>query len=140
MRVGGSVIAASYKLGRHRAITSVMLLSAAVGLAIGFTAGFSPWLTLLLMLVYSFTVPGDSGALTSGMAAAADPRFRGASMAIHSTVGFAFTAAGGWVIGVSLDAAGGVNEHHAWALAFAVMSAGAAMGPVCLWWARRKTS
>lgn len=128
------------KLGRHRAITLVMLLSAAVGLAIGLTAGFSPWLTLLLMLVYSFTVPGDSGALTSGMAAAADPRFRGASMAVHSTVGFAFTAAGGWVIGVALDAAGGVNEHNAWAVAFAVMSAGAAMGPACLWWTRRKAS
>ena len=125
------------KLGRHRAITLVMLLSAAVGLAIGFTAGLSPWLTLMLMLAYAFTVPGDSGALTSGMAAAADPKFRGASMAVHSTVGFAFTAAGGWVIGVALDLAGGVTQPGAWALAYAVMSAGAALGPVCLWWSRR---
>src|SRR3990167_1676089 len=125
------------KLGRHRAITLVMLLSAAVGLAIGFTAGLSPWLTLMLMLAYAFTVPGDSGALTSGMAAAADPKFRGASMAVHSTVGFAFTAAGGWVIGVALDLAGGVTQPGAWALAYAVMSAGAALWPVCLWWSRR---
>jgi len=126
------------KLGRHRAITLVMLLSAAVGLAIGFTAGLSPWLTLVLMLVYAFTVPGDSGALTSGMAAAADPHFRGASMAVHSTVGFAFTAAGGWLIGVALDLSGGVGQPQAWAVAFAVMSAGAALGPVCLWWSRRR--
>lgn len=125
------------KLGRHRAITLVMLLSAAVALAIGFTAGLSPWLTLMLMLVYAFTVPGDSGALTSGMAAAADPSFRGASMAVHSTVGFAFTAAGGWVIGVALDLAGGVSQPNAWALAYAVMAAGAALGPVFLWWSRR---
>ena len=34
------------RLGRHRAITLVMLLSAAVALAIGFSAGLSPWLTL----------------------------------------------------------------------------------------------
>jgi len=125
------------KLGRHRAITLVMLLSAAVGLAIGLTAGLSPWLTLMLMFVHAFTVPGDSGALTSGMAAAADPKFRGASMAVHSTVGFAFTAAGGWVIGVALDLAGGVDRPGAWALAYAVMAAGAALGPVCLWWSRR---
>ena len=126
------------KLGRHRAITFVMLLSAAVGLAIGFTAGLSPWLTLLLMLVYAFTVPGDSGALTSGMAAAADVRFRGASMAVHSTIGFGFTAVGGWLVGVALDAAGGVSQPHAWTLAFAAMSAAAAMGPLCLWWSRPK--
>lgn len=126
------------KLGRHRAITLVMLLSAAVGLAIGLTAGLSPWLTLILMFVHAFTVPGDSGALTSGMAAAADPKFRGATMAVHSTVGFAFTAAGGWVIGVALDMAGGVDRPGAWALAYAVMAAGAALGPVCLWWSRRR--
>jgi len=125
------------KLGRHRAVTLVMLLSAAVALAIGFTAGLSPWLTLTLMFVYAFTVPGDSGALTSGMAAAADPRYRGASMAVHSTVGFGLTAAGGWVIGVALDMSGGVTQPGAWALAYAVMAFGAAMGPVCLWWSRR---
>ncbi len=125
------------KLGRHRAVTIVMFASAAVALAIGFTAGLSPWLTLALMLVYSFTVPGDSGALTSGMTASADPRYRGASMAVHSTLGFAFTAAGGWVVGVALDSAGGSGAAGAWTLAYAVMAAGAAMGPVCLWWARR---
>ncbi|MFO1161298.1 MAG: MFS transporter [Reyranellaceae bacterium] len=126
------------KLGRHRSITLVMLLSSVIGLAIGFTAGLSPWLTLILVFVHAFTVPGDSGALTSGMAASADSRFRGASMAVHSTVGFAFTAAGGWLIGVTLDLAGGVNEARAWALAYAIMSAGVALGPVCLWWSRRR--
>ena len=126
------------KLGRHRAVTLVMLLSAAVALAIGFTAGLSSWLTLALMFVYAFTVPGDSGALTSGMAAAADPRYRGASMAVHSTIGFGLTAAGGWVIGAALDMAGGVGQSGAWTLAYSVMALGAAMGPVCLWWSRRK--
>jgi cyanate permease len=71
------------------------------------------------------------------MATAADPKFRGASMAMHSTVGFAFTAAGGWVVGIVLDIAGEVAQPHAWALAYAVMAAAAALGPVCLWWSRR---
>jgi predicted MFS family arabinose efflux permease len=126
------------KLGRHRAVSIVMFSSAAVALAIGFSAGLSPWLSLVLMLIYAFTVPGDSGALTSGMTAAADPRFRGASMAIHSGVGFALTAAGGWAVGVALDAAGGVDQPRAWALAYAVMAAGAVLGPVSLWWSRRR--
>ena len=34
------------KFGRHRAITVVMLASAAVALAIGLSAGLSPWLSL----------------------------------------------------------------------------------------------
>lgn len=126
------------KLGRHRAVSIVMLTSAAVALAIGLSTGVSAWLTLLLLLVYAFTVPGDSGALTSGMTAAADPRYRGASMAIHSTVGFALSAAGGWAIGLALDAAGGMNDGRAWALAYAVMAGGAALGPACLWWSRRR--
>ena len=108
-----------------------------VALAIGLTAGLSPWLSLALMLVYSFTVPGDSGALTAGMTAAADPRYRGASMAVHSTIGFGLTAAGGWVFGVALDLAGGTSVPAAWALAFAIMAVAATLGPVALWWSRR---
>jgi len=127
------------KIGRHRSITVVMLASAAVALAIGVSAGHSAWLSLLLMLVYAFTVPGDSGALTSGMTAAADPRYRGASMAVHSCIGFALSAAGGWMVGIALDAAGGVGEPNAWLLAFAVMAAGAALGPAVLWWSRGST-
>ena len=55
---------AALRFGRHRAISIVMLASAAVAIAIGFTAGLSPWLTLFLLLCYAFTVPADSGALT----------------------------------------------------------------------------
>jgi predicted MFS family arabinose efflux permease len=125
------------KIGRHRAATTVMLLSAIVGLAIGLSAGLSPWLSLMLMLVYAFTTPGDSGALTAGMTAAADPRFRGATMAVHSTIGFALSAAGGWAFGIALDAAGGTSAPAAWALAFGIMSIAVVLGPVALWWSRR---
>ena len=62
------------RFGRHRAITAVMFASAAVALLIGLFADKSPWLLLPLMLVYAITVPADSGALTSGMSMAADPR------------------------------------------------------------------
>jgi predicted MFS family arabinose efflux permease len=125
------------KIGRHRAATIVMLLSAVVGLVIGLTAGLSPWLSLALMVVYAFTTPGDSGALTAGMTAAANPHYRGATMAVHSTIGFAFTAAGGWAFGIALDAAGGTSAAAAWALAFGIMSVAVTLGPVALWWSRR---
>ena len=126
------------KFGRRRAITAVMFSSAAVALLIGFCADKSPWLLLPLLAVYAFTVPADSGALTSGMAMAADPRYRGATMAMHSTVGFSLSAFGAWVLGVALDLAGGPSNPGAWMAAFAVLAAGILLGPAALYWSRTR--
>src|SRR4029450_12525572 len=89
-----------------------------------------------LPLVYALTVPADSGALTSGMTMAADPENRGATMAIHSTVGFSLSALGAWALGVALDAAGGPASASAWTAAFAVLALGILLGPLALYWSR----
>jgi MFS family permease len=102
------------KFGRHRAITAVMFSSAMVALLIGAFADKSPWLLLPLLLAYAFTVPADSGALTSGMTMAADGRYRGATMAMHSTVGFSLSALGAWGVGVALDLAGRRTRPAGW--------------------------
>lgn len=125
------------KFGRHRAITVVMLSSALVALLIGLFADSSPWVLLPLMLIYAFTVPADSGALTSGMTMAADPRYRGATMAIHSTIGFSMSALGAWGVGVALDFAGGASSPSAWMAAFSVLAAGIALGPIALLWSKQ---
>ena len=98
---------AALRFGRHRAITIIMFVSAATAVAIGLSATMPPIILLLLLLAYGFTVPGDSGALTSGMSASANPAQRGATMALHSTVGFGLSALGAWGTGVALDLAGG---------------------------------
>jgi predicted MFS family arabinose efflux permease len=126
------------RFGRHRAITAVMFSSAVVALLIGIFADKSPWILLPLILVYAFTVPADSGALTSGMTMAADHRYRGATMAMHSTVGFSLSALGAWGVGVALDAAGGPQNPSAWMAAFAVLAAGILFGPLALYWSRMK--
>ena len=127
------------RFGRHRAITIVMFASAAVALLIGVFADSSPWLLLPLMLLYALTVPADSGALTSGMSMAADPQYRGATMAMHSTVGFSLSALGAWAIGVALDATGGPQNSTAWMAAFSVLAAGILLGPLALFWSRKET-
>jgi len=128
---------AALRFGRHRAITVVMFASGAVALAIGFFAGASPPLLLLLVLLYAVTIPADSGALTSGMAASADPANRGATMALHSTVGFGLSALGGWAGGIALDAFGGPASPTGWFAVFTVFAAGVLLGPLALWWSRR---
>jgi hypothetical protein len=116
-----------------------MLSSAVMALLIGIFADRSPLFLLPLMMVYAITVPADSGALTSGMAMAADPDYRGATMATHSTVGFSLSALGAWVVGVALDAAGGPLSPSAWTAAFFVLAAGILLGPVALYWSRTMT-
>jgi MFS family permease len=127
----------SIRFGRHRAVTVIQVLSAGVALSIGLAAGGSPLLLLVLMVLYALTVPADSGSLTAGMSASAQPQFRGATMAMHSCVGFALSALAGWAVGVALDAAGGNESPQAWLAGFAVMAAGILLGPLALWWSRR---
>jgi predicted MFS family arabinose efflux permease len=125
------------RFGRHRAIAAVMLASGAVAVVIGLCATLSPWLLLVLILIYAVTIPADSGALTSGMAASADPASRGATMALHSCVGFGLSAVGAWAAGVALDAGGGPSSPAGWLIAFVVLAAGIWLGPLALWWSRR---
>jgi predicted MFS family arabinose efflux permease len=130
---------AALRYGRHRVITAVMVASAAVGLAIGLNAGSTPMLLLPLVLIYGLTIPADSGALTSGTTASATPVHRGATLALHSTVGFGLSALGGWGAGVALDAAGGPEQPAGWFALFALLAAGVLFGPIVLRWSQRNT-
>ncbi|MDX2204775.1 MAG: MFS transporter [Hyphomicrobiaceae bacterium] len=126
------------KFGRHRAISTVMTMSCLTALSLGLFAGGSPWILLALLMVYSFTVPADSGALTSGMTASAVPGQVGATMALHSTVGFGLSGLGAWGVGVAIDAAGGPAAPSAWMAGFALMALSAGLGPLILRWSRAR--
>jgi predicted MFS family arabinose efflux permease len=131
---------ASIRFGRHRAIAVIMLASAAVAVAIGLSATLSPLILLLLVLLYGFTVPGDSGSLTSGMSQSAVAANRGATMALHSTVGFGASALGAWGTGVAIDAAGGPASATGWFAAFALLAAGVLLGPIALRWSKKSVA
>jgi MFS family permease len=131
---------AALRFGRHRALIALMIASAMVAVAIGASVEASPLLLLALLLIYGLTVPADSGALTSGMAMSAEPAHRGATMAMHSTVGFGLSAAGAWCAGVTLDLAGGPASASGWLAVFVFLAVSILFGPVALWWSRRPSS
>jgi MFS family permease len=131
---------AALKFGRHRAIKVVMIASACVALIIGLNATAPAWLLALLLIIYGLTVPAESGALTAGMSAAAMSEHRGATLALHSTVGFGLSAVGAWGTGAALDAAGCPESANGWLLVFVVLAAGIAVGPFALLWARKAHS
>jgi MFS family permease len=127
---------AAIRYGRQRVIVWFMCIAGLMAILIGLTTGASPQILLALLFVYSLAIPADSGALTSGMSASAVPTYRGATMALHSTVGFGLSAAGSWAVGLALDAGGGMDTQTGWLLAFLVMAAGGLLGPLALWWSR----
>ena len=127
---------AALRYGRHRAIKAVMLASAAVALVIASNAGASSRLLLPLVLLFGLTVPADSGALTSGTSASATPLHRGATLGLHSTIGFGLSALGAWGVGVAIDAAGGPESPTAWMAMFALLASGILLGPLALIWSR----
>jgi hypothetical protein len=128
---------AAIRFGRHRAIVLFMSLAGILATLIGFGTAAPPVLLLALLLLYSIAIPADSGALTSGMTLSAHPDYRGATMAVHTTIGFGLSAAGASVAGVALDAGGGMETASGWLTAFLVMAVGGLLGPVAIWWSRR---
>ena len=129
---------AAIRFGRHRAIVCFMALSAVLAAGIALTAGARPAPLLLLTVAYAAAIPADSGALTSGMSLSAQPEYRGATMALHSSVGFGLSAVGGWSVGAALDVGGGIGSAAGWLAAFLIMGAGGVCGPLALYWSRRR--
>ena len=126
----GNELAMRY--GRNRVVTVVMLCS---GLFTGLFGVFSglPWYLIAgLSFVLLCLHMGDSSALTAGMVANSDPAVRGASMALHSMLGFGAGFVAPLAFGAVLDAAGGNASPSAWMLAYASLGMLGVIAPVFL--------
>ncbi|TXL73420.1 MFS transporter [Vineibacter terrae] len=126
---------ASIRFGRRRLIAAAMLLSIAAGAVIGFLGSTGYWLAVVLVVVYGMIIWLDSSSLTAGAAGAADPARRGATLAVHSMLGYAGGFIGPLAIGWTLDLAGGMSRL-AWGLAFAIVAAFMAVVLVIFAWLR----
>ncbi len=121
------------KFGRPPVLLCVMSVSALVALAVGFGAALPYWLVLVMILFYGFMVTADSATITAGVVEVADPKMRGATMAVHSMIGFVGSMMGPLIFGAVLDVAGGETSGLAWGLAFAVIAALLMLGPVFIY-------
>ena len=118
------------RFGRARVMTVGPLLSATASCIIGFLAG-SPWAALMVFAaVHMFFMGIDAGAMTAGVVSAAEPAHRGASITMHSLVGFGTGFISPTIFGVVLDLAGGRGELMAWGLAFASLGLVALLGVI----------
>ena len=126
--IGGNEL--SRVFGRRRVISIVMIVSAALGTVLGFSAALPYLLVASMAVVYGITIVGDSASLTAGVVAAAPRGYRGTTLAVHSTLGFCSAFLGPLAVGVVLDLFGG--NRLAWGMGFVCMAAGCLLGPVIL--------
>lgn len=128
------------RYGRRRTILVVMVFSFFAALVTGLSPGVSLAAAVLAFIVYNGFVMGDSASLTAGAAAAAAPGYRGATLAVHSILGFTGGFLGPLAGGLALDLAGGQRSLLAWFVAFAAMGFGSAAGALALWRLSRTTA
>jgi predicted MFS family arabinose efflux permease len=123
---------AAIRLGRQRLISLAMIGSIVVGGSIGILGTISYSIAVALLLVYGFVVWLDSSSLTAGAAGTAEPSRRGATLAVHSTLGYAGGFVGPLMIGYTLDLAGGMSRAG-WSAAFLLVAALMALALVTFW-------
>ncbi|MBN9088389.1 MAG: MFS transporter [Reyranella sp.] len=113
---------ASIRFGRRRLVQVAMALSIVVGAMIGFAGAGSYWIAVGLIVLYGMIIWLDSSSLTAGAAGSADPARRGATLAVHSMLGYAGGFVGPLAIGWTLDLSGGMSPIG-WGLSFLVIAA-----------------
>jgi MFS family permease len=126
--IGGNEL--SRVFGRRKVISIVMIVSAALGTILGFSAALPYLLVASMAIIYGVTIVGDSASLTAGVVAAAPAGYRGTTLAVHSTLGFCSAFLGPLAVGMVLDFFSG--SRLAWGMGFLCMAAGCLIGPVFL--------
>ena len=119
----------SIRLGRQRLVRLAMTSCVAFGAVIGFLGARSYPLAAGLVLLYGLFIWLDSSSLTAGAAGSADPRRRGATLAMHSMAGYAGGFVGPLMLGWILDLSGGMSATG-WGLAFLHVAVVALIGQI----------
>ena len=117
----------SIRFGRRRFISLIMIASAICALVLAFAGAQSYWLAVAILLAYGLVISADSSSLTAGTAGSADPARRGATLAIHSMLGYGGGFVGPLAVGWMLDLFGG-DTLAGWTASYSVVAILVVMG------------
>jgi len=123
------------RFGRRRFILGTMLTSGALASVVGFSAALPYAGVAALVLLYAILIWSDSSSLTAGSAGSAEPGRRGATLAVHSTLGYAGGFLGPLALGATLDFLGGASVLG-WGLAFGHVTVALLLGAIAFVWLR----
>ena len=120
----------SLRLGLRATAMGVFLVSALVNALFGFAAMLPYGAVVALAMAAGFIVQGNFSNLTSGVLAVAEPRLRGATVAVYSCIGFAGGFIGTLLFGLALDWFGGTARLAAWVVAFGICAIACLIGAI----------
>jgi MFS family permease len=140
--VGGTVASVgtaelASRFGRPRVIRITMTLAIAAALLAGAGAHWPIAVTVAACLVFSMLTMADSAAITTGAMFAAPEGQRGATLAVHSIVGFSGGLLGPFVVGGVLDFSTAAFGQVNWLAGFFTMALGSLAGLFLLGRGRR---
>ena len=107
--------------GRTRTTILMMVISGSCAVLIGLLFGLSPWLVLVVGLVWGFAVVADSAQFSTMVTELADQAYVGTALTLQLATGFTITVATIWLIPFLEVAVG-------WRWAFAFLAPGPALG------------
>jgi predicted MFS family arabinose efflux permease len=126
------------RIGRRRFILIVMLATSVLVALIGWSAPLPYIVVAGLLVLHAMMMTFDSASLTAGALAAAPAGYRGATMAVHSGLGFGAAFLGALAMGAVLDLAG-PGTVLGWGLAFATVALVDLLGALVVWlWGRER--
>ncbi len=112
---------AADRWGRTRATIGAMGISGAMALLIGATYRQAPWLTIVVAVVWGFSVIADSAQFSAAVTELSTRELQGSALTLQMAVGFLLT------IG-SIDLVGLLKPIVGWSHVFMVLAAGPAVG------------
>jgi MFS family permease len=115
----------SDRWGRIKTTILMLTISGSCAMFIGLLFGSSPWLILLVGLVWGFAVVADSAQFSTMVTELADQAYVGTSLTLQLAAGYTITAATIWLI-PQLEAVLG------WRWAFAFLAPGAVVGVLAM--------
>jgi len=111
--------------GRTRTTILMLTVSGSCAVFIGLLFGSSPWLVLLVGLLWGFTVVGDSAQFSTMVTELADQAYVGTALTLQLAAGFAVTIAIIWLIPY-------LESVFGWRWAFAFLAPGPILGVLAM--------
>jgi len=111
--------------GRTRTTILMMAISGACSILIGLFFGSSPWLILVIGLIWGFTVVADSAQFSTMVTELADQAYVGTALTLQLAAGFTVTVATIWLIPILENVIG-------WRWAFAFLAPGPVLGIIAM--------
>ena len=123
---------AASRFGRRRLVHIAMIGSILTASALGIFGSTSYTLAIVLLTLYGAVIWLDSSTLTAGAAGTAEPSKRGATLAVHSMLGYAGGFVGPLAVGWVLDVYA-ANPGAGWTAAYLMIAFLMSLSLVTFW-------